>query len=107
MINDERPHVHSQNESDNMQVLERWAQAIRGDMRDGDGSGPEVVVASETVKSVRTAQEIGEQLRRAGCRSLILCFNVWDFPFLVWPLVNAVGRDVPILSLSNNNGRFP
>ncbi len=107
MINDERPHVHSLNEEDNMGVLARWARAIREEVRDVDGRGPEVVVAPETVKSVRGAEEIGERLRRAGCRSLILCFNVWNFPFLVWPLVNAVGREVPILSLSNNNGRFP
>ena len=107
MINDERPHVHGQNEADNQRVLEGWAEAIRRDVVDVDGDGPEVVVASETVKSVQTAQEIGEQLRRAGCRSLILCFNVWDFPYLVWPFVNAVGREQPILSLSNNNGRFP
>jgi L-fucose isomerase, first N-terminal domain len=73
LINDERPHVHTQNEAE----------------------------------SVHTAQEIGEELRRAGCRSLILCFNVWNFPFLVWPLLNSVGRDAPVLSLSNNNGRFP
>jgi L-fucose isomerase len=107
MINDERPHVHSQNESENLSVLARWGEVIRGEVTNVDGQGPEVLVAPETVKSVRTAQEIGEQLRRAGCRSLILCFNVWDFPFLVWPLVNAVGRELPILSLSNNNGRFP
>lgn len=107
MINDERPHVNSQNEGDNQRVVERWAEAIRRDVVDVDGGGPEVVVAPETVKSVRTGQEMGEYLRRAGCRSLILCFNVWDFPFLVWPFVNAVGRELPILSLSNNNGRFP
>lgn len=107
MLNDERPHVNSLNESENRQVLERWAQAIREEVADEDGQIPEIVVAPETVKSVRTAQEIGEHLRRAGCRSLVLCFNVWDFPFLVWPLVNTVGREVPILSLSNNNGRFP
>jgi len=107
MINDERPHVYEQNEADNLLVLDRWAEAIRSEVADVDGNSPEVVVAPHTVKSVRTAQEIGERLRRAGCRSLILCFNVWDFPFLVWPLVNAVGRELPILSLSNNNGRFP
>jgi len=107
MINDERPHVNVQNEAENLRVLEQWAQAIRDEVTNVDGQGPEVVVASETVKSVRAAQEIGEQLRRAGCRSLILCFNVWNFPFLVWPLINAVGRGIPILSLSNNNGRFP
>ena len=107
MINDERPHVHNENEADNRRVLARWAEAIETEIRGANGDGPEVVVAPETVKSVCGAQEIGERLRRAGCRSLILCFNVWDFPFLVWPFVNAIGRDLPILSLSNNNGRFP
>ena len=107
MVNDERPHVHSQNEAENLQVLERWAQRIGSELANGTGEAPDIVIGRETVKSVRTAHEIGEQLRRAGCRSLILCFNVWNFPFLVWPLVNTVGRDIPILSLSNNNGRFP
>jgi L-fucose isomerase len=107
MINDERPHVHSLNEETNMDVLRQWEAAIGEQVRDVNGSGPELILAPETVKSVRGAQQIGEQLRRAGCRSLILCFNVWNFPFLVWPLVNAVGPELPILSLSNNNGRFP
>jgi len=107
MINDERPHVNSLNEAENLEVLQRWAEAIREEVADEDGQVPEIVVAPETVKSVRTAHEVGERLRRAGCRSLILCFNVWNFPFLVWPLVNTVGLEAPILSLSNNNGRFP
>lgn len=107
MINDERPHVNSLNEAENLQVLERWAARIGSELTDDGSEGPEIILGHETVKSVRGAHEVGEQLRRAGCRSLILCFNVWNFPFLVWPLVNTVGRDVPILSLSNNNGRFP
>lgn len=107
MVNDERPHVNSLNESENLHVLEAWAERISSEVTDVSGEGPEIVIGRETVKSVKTAHEIGEQLRRAGCRSLILCFNVWNFPFLVWPLVNTVGRDIPILSLSNNNGRFP
>ncbi len=107
LIDDERPHVNTQTEVENMRVLERWAEAIRADAIDVDGHTPEIVVATETVKSVRNAHEIGEQLRRAGCRSVILCFNVWSFPYLVWPLVNTLGRELPILSLSNNNGRFP
>ncbi len=107
MINDERPHVNSLNESENCHVLRRWAEAIHSELSDQGGSTPELVVAPETVKSVQTAHKIGEELRRAGCRSLILCFNVWNFPFLVWPLVHTVGDDLPILSLSNNNGRFP
>src|SRR6266545_4068174 len=64
-------------------------------------------IGLETIKSVRTAQSVGEQLRRAGCRSLILCFNVWNFPYLVWPLLQTLGSDTPILSLSNNEGAYP
>ena len=36
-----------------------------------------------------------------------MCYNVWNFPFLVWPFINSVGKGKPILSLSNNNGKYP
>ncbi len=107
LMDDERQHVWQQNEALNMGVLNRWAEIIRQGIKNVDGTAPEVVVGSETIKSVRVAQKVGEELRRAGCRILIMCYNVWNFPFLAWPLVNTVGRDVPILSLSNNNGQYP
>lgn len=107
MLNDERRHVHELNEGDNMAVLRRWAEAIRGQVAAVDGSTPEIVVGERTITSVRVAQEVGEHLRRHGVRSLILCFNVWNFPYLVWPLLQTVGSELPILSLSNNNGRRP
>jgi L-fucose isomerase len=107
MLNDERPHVNEANEAENMAVLDRWRAALVEHCSNVDGSAPEIVVGRTTVSSVAKAQQIGEDLRRAGCRSVILCFNVWDFPFLVWPFVNTLGRDLPILSLSNNNGAFP
>jgi len=107
MLNDERPHVWQQNNEENMRVVRQWAEIIRAEVRNADGSAPEVVVGSRIVTGVRAAQEVGEELRRAGCRSLIMCYNVWNFPFLAWPLVNSLGRDVPVLSLSNNNGQYP
>ncbi len=107
MMNDERQHVWEQNESLNMGVLNRWAEIIRNGLKNVDGTAPEVIVASETIKSVRVAQEVGEELRRAGCRVVIMCYNVWNFPLLVWPFYNTLGRDIPVLSLSNNNGKFP
>lgn len=107
MLNDERPHVWEKNEAQNMAVVNKWAEIIRNGMKNVDGSSPQVIVGSRTVTSTRVAQEVGEELRRAGCRIFIMCYNVWNFPFLVWPLVNSVGRDVPILSLSNNNGQYP
>ena len=107
MMNDERQHVIEQNESLNVQVLKSWADLIRNGLVSADGSKPEVVVIDHTIASVRGAQQAGETLRRAGCRSLVMCYNVWNFPFLAWPLVQTLGAEVPILSLSNNNGRFP
>ena len=107
MMNDERPHVHLVNEAQNMQVLQEWAQTLRSRLVRSDGSAPELVLAQETIKTVRTAQEVGEDLRRAGCRSIIVCFNVWNFPYLIWPFLNAVGPDLPLLSLSNNAGAYP
>ena len=107
MLNDERKHVWELNNPLNMQVVNRWAEAIRKGLKNVDGSSPEVVVGSKIITSVRIAQEVGEELVRKGCKQVIMCYNVWNFPFLVWPFINCFGRDVPILSLSNNNGKYP
>ncbi len=107
MLNDEREHVWRENNPENMAVVQQWAKIIRQGVKNIDGSAPEVVVGSEIIVSVRTAQKVGEELRRAGCKQIIMCYNVWNFPFLAWPFVNGVGRDLPILSLSNNQGKYP
>ncbi len=107
MLNDEREHVHSLNIQQNMDVVRRWAEVIRKGMVNRDGSAPDVVTASKTITSVRVAQEMGEELSKAGCKQLVMCYNVWNFPYLAWPLVNSFGADTPILSLSNNNGEYP
>lgn len=107
MLNDERPHVYEKNNDMNMQVVNRWAEIIRKELRNIDGSTPEIVVGSEIITSVRVAQKVGDELARAGCKQVIMCYNVWNFPFLAWPFLNSLGRDVPVLSLSNNNGKFP
>jgi len=107
MLNDERPHVWKENNPANMQVCNQWADIIRDKVKNVDGTSPEVVVGSEIITGIKCAQKIGEELRRAGCRQVVMCYNVWDFPFLAWPFLNTLGRDVPVLSLSNNNGEFP
>jgi L-fucose isomerase len=107
MIVDEREHVYRQYYVECMEILHKWADVIRKGVRNIDGSSPEVVVGSELITSVRTAQKVGEEIARANCKQVILCFYVWDFPFLVWPFINTVGRDKPILCLSNNSGKFP
>ncbi|HCG01097.1 MAG TPA: fucose isomerase [Chloroflexi bacterium] len=107
VINDGRQHVIEQNEDDNLEVARQWAAIIREDARNVDGTAPDVVVGSETIKSVRVGQRVGEELRRAGCRQIVMAYNVWDFPYLVWPFFNSLGRDLPVLSLSNNNGEYP
>lgn len=107
MLNDEREHVYSQNNPANMVIVNKWADVLRGGLKNVDGTAPEIVVASKIITGVRAAQEVGEELVRKGCKQIIMCYNVWDFPFLAWPFVNCFGRDIPILSLSNNNGQYP
>ena len=107
LMNDERPHVYNLNNPQNQIVVNRWADIIRQGIRNHDGSAAEVVVGSEIITSTRVAQKVGEELARAGCQQIICCYNVWNFPFFIWPLINSFGRDKPILSLSNNNGEYP
>jgi len=68
---------------------------------------PEVVTGSKIITSIKTAKEVGEELTRASVGVVILVYYIWNFPYLVWPFINAVGKDKPILSLSNNEGRYP
>lgn len=107
MMNDERPHVWSLNNEENKQVVKKWADLIRQKIVNADGSKIEVIEASDTVRSIRHAQQLGEELVRKGCKQIIMCYNVWNFPYMVWPFINCFGSDVPILSLSNNNGQYP
>jgi len=107
MLNDEREHVWTKNEPENRKVVEGWAKFLGEKLGNLDGSKVQIVPGSQIVHDVRSAQAVGEELRRAGVRSLIMCYNVWNFPFLAWPLVNSLGAETPILSLSNNNGKYP
>ncbi|MCL5987259.1 MAG: fucose isomerase [Actinobacteria bacterium] len=107
MLNDEREHVWRENNPENMAVVRKWTDVIKNNLKNIDGSSPGVIVSSEIITSVRTAQKVGEELSRANCKSIVMCYNVWDFPFLAWPFINSLGKDKPILSLSNNNGKYP
>ena len=107
MLNDERKHVWEKNNAENMKVVHRWVDLMKRELAHIDGTVPEIVAGSEIITSTRSAQNVGEELVRAGCRTIVLCFNVWNYPFLVWPFLNTVGRDKPVLCLSNNNGKFP
>jgi L-fucose/D-arabinose isomerase len=66
MLNDERPHVHRQNEAQTMAVLHRWADVLRPWLRNRDGTSPEIVVGAETIKSVRSAHEFAFVDSEAG-----------------------------------------
>ncbi len=107
MLNDEREHVYRTNNELNMNIVNQWADLIRKNVKNIDGSSPNVIVGSKIITSVRVAQEMGEELTRANVKIVILCYNVWNFPFLVWPFLQTIGIDKPILQLSNNNGEFP
>ena len=63
-----------------MRAVNQWADIIRQNLKNVDGTAPEVVVGSETIHSVRTAQKVGEELSRANVKQIIMCYNVWNFP---------------------------
>ncbi len=107
LLNDEREHVYTKNNPECMKVVQRWAGIIRQGIKNLDGTSADVITGSEIITSARVAQKVGEELSRANCKQIVMCYFVWNFPFLVWPFVNSVGRDKPILSLSNNSGKFP
>ncbi|MBN1348616.1 fucose isomerase [candidate division KSB1 bacterium] len=107
MLTDEREHVHTQTDAQNMEVVQKWANVIKEDGKTFDGETYDVVIGKEIIYDIRTAQDVGKQLSEADCKQIIFCYNVWNFPFLVWPTLNTLGKDVPVLSLSNNNGKFP
>jgi L-fucose isomerase len=107
MLNDERQHVWEQNNPVNEKVVGQWAEIIKSRLTNRDGSAPEIVTGSQIITDVRSAQKVGDELHRAGCRQVIMLYNVWNYPFLVWPFIQSVGVDKPILSLSNNNGKYP
>lgn len=107
MLNDEREHVYTKNNPANMEVVHTWADFIRKKITNIDGSAPDVVIGGEIITGTRSAQKVGEELSRANCKQVVMLYNVWNFPFLCWPFLNSIGGDVPVLSLSNNNGEFP
>jgi len=107
MLNDERDHVWKANDAENRGVVDSWAKLIGAHLKNLDGTVPKIVTGKTVIHSVRTAQSVGEQLLRAGCRSIVMLYNVWNFPFLAWPFLGCFGADPPVLSLSNNNGASP
>lgn len=107
MLNDERKHVWEKNNHENEVILKKWAKTIKRNFKNADDSSPEVVIGSKIIVSVEIAREVGEELAASNCKIIILCYNVWNFPIFIWPFINSFGKDKPILSLSNNNGKYP
>ena len=52
MLNDERKHVYEKNNPENMTVLKQWAEIISTNIKNLDGSSPEVVCGSEIITSI-------------------------------------------------------
>jgi len=107
MLLDEREHVHTKYYDRCFEVVNNWAKFIKEEVKFIDGSSPEVVVSSELIRSIKSARKVGEEFVNKGVRQVILVYNVWNFPYLVWPFVNTIGKDKPILNLSNNEGAYP
>lgn len=107
IFNDERLHAHRDTNQINFDVIKQWKEIIESNIKYKDGSNPEVILGSKVIVSPKIAREVGEDLLKAGIKILIVCHNTWHYPYNIWPLVNTIGREIPILHLSNNDGSFP
>ena len=107
IFNDERFHAYKDTNPINLDVINKWKEIIESNVKYRDGSNPEVVLGSNVITSPRLAREVGEELVRAGAKILISCHNTWTYPYDIHPILNTIGRDKPLLQLSNNDGEFP
>jgi len=106
MLGDERPWVMEGLRARCEERVDALSNFLRSSVEFG-GVRPEVVKAPKIITSVKESKEAGDYLQRRGVGILILQYYVWDYPYLVWPLVNILGKDKPILNFSNNEGEFP
>ncbi len=106
MLGDERPWAMEELEplcEERVQALSRFLE----DALDYKGVHPKVVKAPKIITSVKESKEAGEYFQKEGVGILILQYYIWNYPYLVWPLVNILGKDKPILNFSNNEGEYP
>ncbi|RLF18979.1 MAG: fucose isomerase [Thermoprotei archaeon] len=107
MLGDERKSVMERLKDACMERLNRLAEIIRKQVRYRDGSSPEVITSPKIISSIKDSKEVGEYFVENKVKILIIQYYIWDYPYLVWPLVNIVGKDKPILNVSNNEGEYP
>ncbi|MCD6096126.1 MAG: fucose isomerase, partial [Thermoprotei archaeon] len=107
MLGDERKSVMERLEDACMERMHRLADIIRKGVRYKGGNVPEVIVAPKVISSIKDSKEVGEYFVKNKIGILIIQYYIWDYPYLVWPLVNIVGKDKPILNVSNNEGEYP
>ena len=107
IFNDEREHAYRETNAINLEIIKKWKEIIESNVRYKDGSYPEVILGSKVITSPRLAREVGEELVRAGVQILISCHNTWTYPYDIHPILNTLGKDKPLLQLSNNEGAFP
>lgn len=106
MILDERKHVYPHYYDKCFDAVNYWKGFIES-IKFFDGTSPQAVVPSELITSIDSARRVGEEFLEKKVKAVILNFNVWDFPYLVWPFINTIGKDKPVLCLSNNEGKYP
>jgi len=106
MLGDERPWAMEELEPLCGKKVQALSDFLEGSL-DYKGVRPRIVKAPKVITSVKEAKEMGECLQKEGVGILILQYYIWNYPYLVWPLVNILGKDKPILKFSNNEGGYP
>ena len=106
MLGDERKTVMKLLEEKCMSYVHRLAEIIE-EKAEYRSAKPKIVTAPKVISSIKDSKEVGEYFSKENVGVLVILYYIWDYPYLVWPLVNIVGKDMPILNVSNNEGLYP
>ena len=106
MLGDERKTVMKLLEEKCMSYVHRLAEIIE-EKAEYRNVKPKIVTTPKVISSIKDSKEVGEYFSKENVGVLVILYYIWDYPYLVWPLVNIVGKDKPILNVSNNEGLYP
>ena len=107
ILGDERKPVMELLKDRCLERVNKLASVLEEKLEYANGEKPKIVKTPKVISSIKDSKYVGEYFSKENVRVLIILYYIWDYPYLVWPLVNLVGKDKPILNVSNNEGEYP
>ena len=89
MLNDEREHVWQPEQPGQHGGRRQWADMSCGRLNNADGGAPRSSSRPRSSPASASPRRSASSCAARAASSIIMCYNVWNFPFLAWPFVNC------------------